>query len=231
MPESHFQEIRNLALFANIEADRFEALMRGAYVHNFPPRIDLITEGDPPDFLHIVLTGSVDLYSSWNGRETSLATVRPVTTFILAASVNDAPYLMSARTLEKSRIILLPSEDVRAVFAKDSAFARAIVTELAQCYRAAIKSTKDLKLRTSLERLANYLLRQRSRTGSNEFELTLEKRRLASFLGMTPENLSRAFKGLVPYGVKVNGTQVRIADPEVLIRFAKPSPLIDDHST
>jgi len=231
MPESHFQEIRNLALFANIEADGFEALMRGAYVHNFPPRIDLITEGDPPDFLHIVLTGSVDLYSSWNGRETSLATVRPVTTFILAASVNDAPYLMSARTLEKSRIILLPSEDVRAVFAKDSAFARAIVTELAQCYRAAIKSTKDLKLRTSLERLANYLLRQRSRTGSNEFELTLEKRRLASFLGMTPENLSRAFKGLVPYGVKVNGTQVRIADPEVLIRFAKPSPLIDDHST
>ncbi|MBL4629165.1 MAG: helix-turn-helix domain-containing protein [Roseicyclus sp.] len=231
MPESHFQEIRNLALFANIEADGFETLMRGAYVHNFPPRIDLITEGDPPDFLHIVLAGSVDLYSSWNGRETSLVTVRPVTTFILAASVNDVPYLMSARTLEKSRIILLPSEDVRAVFAKDSAFARAIVTELAQCYRAAIKSTKDLKLRTSLERLANYLLRQRNRTGSNEFELTLEKRRLASFLGMTPENLSRAFKGLVPYGVKVNGTQIRIADPEVLIRFAKPSPLIDDHST
>ena len=95
----------------------------------------MITEGESPDFLHIVLSGSVDLFASWNGRETSLATVRPLSTFVLAASVRNAPYLMSARTLEKSRIVLLPSEDVRAVFDTDAAFARAIVTELAQLDR------------------------------------------------------------------------------------------------
>ncbi len=160
-----------------------------------------------------------------------MATVRPVSTFILAATIKDAPYLMSARTLEKSRIILLPSEDVRQVFEKDGAFARAIVTELSQCYRAVVKNTKDLKLRTSLERLANYLLRQMGRTGSSAFDLLMEKRRLASFLGMTPENLSRAFKGLEPYGVRVDGNHIKITDTEELMRFAKPSPLIDDHST
>ncbi|MEZ5780049.1 MAG: cyclic nucleotide-binding domain-containing protein [Rhizobiaceae bacterium] len=77
------------------------ALMRGAYVQNFPPQIELITEGEPSDFLHIILSGAVDLFSAWNGRETSMATARPVSTFILAASIRDAPYLMSARTLEK----------------------------------------------------------------------------------------------------------------------------------
>ncbi|MDH5797876.1 MAG: helix-turn-helix domain-containing protein [Paracoccaceae bacterium] len=231
MPESYRQEVRDLALFADMDQAHFETLMRGSYVQNFPPRIDLITEGDSPDFLHVVVSGSVDLFSSWNGRETSMATVRPVSTFILAATIKDAPYLMSARTLEKSRIILLPSEDVRHVFEKDGVFARAIVTELSQCYRAVVKNTKDLKLRTSLERLANYLLRQMGRTGSNEFELLMEKRRLASFLGMTPENLSRAFKGLEPYGVRVDGNHIKITDTEELIRFAKPSPLIDDHST
>lgn len=205
--------------------------MRGAYVQNFPPRIDLITEGEAPDFLHVVVSGAVDLFSSWNGRETSMATVRPVSTFILAATIKNAPYLMSARTLEKSRIVLLPSEDVRAVFDKDNVFARAIVTELSQCYRAVVKNTKDLKLRTSLERLANYLLRQRRRTQSDAFDLTMEKRRLASFLGMTPENLSRAFKGLEPYGVKVTGNHIQITDADDLERFAKPSPLIDDHAT
>ncbi|WP_306047531.1 cyclic nucleotide-binding domain-containing protein [Nioella sp. MMSF_3534] len=231
MPESYRQEVRDLALFADMDQGHFETLMRGSYVQNFPPRIDLITEGDTPDFLHVVMSGSVDLFSSWNGRETSLATVRPVSTFILAATIKDAPYLMSARTLEKSRIILLPSEDVRNVFEKDGAFARAIVTELSQCYRAVVKNTKDLKLRTSLERLANYLLRQRWRTGSDAFDLTMEKRRLASFLGMTPENLSRAFKGLEPYGVRVHGNHIKITDTEDLARFAKPTPLIDDHST
>ena len=59
----------------------------------------------------------------------------------------------------------------------------------------------------------------------------MEKRRLASFLGMTPENLSRAFKGLEPYGVKVAGTRILISDPEDLERFAKPNPLIDDYSS
>ena len=222
-------EIRDLALFSQMEDANFASLMRGAYVQNFPAHIELISEGDPSDFLHVVLSGSVDLFSDWNGRDTSLATIRPISTFILAATIRDAPYLMSARTLEKSRIALVPSQDVRAIFEIDGNFARAIVTELAQCYRAVIKSQKDLKLRTSLERLANFLLRQQRRAGSSAtFELDFEKRRLASVLGMTPENLSRAFRGLHAYGVTVEGARITIGDQTEIERFAKPNPLIDD---
>lgn len=232
MPQSDFPGIRSLNLFAKMEDESFNALMRGAYVQNFPPQIELVAEGDPSDFLHIVLTGAVDLFATWNGRETSLATVRPISTFILAASINDAPYLMSARTLEKSRIALLPSQDVRAIFETDPGFARAIVSELATCYRHVVKNTKNLKLRTSLERLANFLLRQQKRhAGAEQFELNMEKRRLALFLGMTPENLSRAFKALQQYGVQVSGTRVTITDTADLEQLAKPSPLIDDYST
>ena len=232
MPDSEYRDIRKLDLFAQMADEHFTALMRGAYVQNFPEKIELITEGEPSDFLHIVLSGSVDLFSTWNSRDTSMVTVRPVSTFILAATIKDAPYLMSARTLEKSRIALIPSQDVRAIFDADSYFARAIVTELAQCYRSVIKAQKDLKLRTSLERLANYLLRQQRQTGGRvAFELDFEKRRLASVLGMTPENLSRAFKGLRPYGVTVDGTRIAIGNRADLEQFAKPNPLIDDFST
>lgn len=230
--ESDFHRIRSLDLFAAVSDENFDTLMRGAYVQNFPSHIELISEGEPSDFLHIILAGSVDLFSFWNGKETTMATVRPVSTFILAATVKDAVYLMSARTLEKSRIILVPSQDVRAVFDTDVGFARAIVTELAQCYRSVVKSTKDLKLRSSLERLANYLLRHQDRGGgAAEFELLLEKRRLASFLGMTPENLSRAFKNLNVHGVDLDGSRITITDRAELEKFANPNPLIDDYST
>jgi CRP/FNR family transcriptional activator FtrB len=223
------RELRQLDLFAGLDDAHFETLMRGAYVQNFPPSIELITEGDTSDFLHVVIAGGVELFASWNGRETTMATVRPVASFILAATIKDAPYLMSARTLEKSRIVLVPSEDVRAVFDADNAFARAVVSELAQCYRGVVKNTKNLRLRTSIERLANYLLRQIARSGgSSTFELRLEKRRLASYLNMTPENLSRAIKALQPYGVVVNGQSVEITDEAALRRLAKPTPLIDD---
>lgn len=232
MHESKFPEVRELALFRDMAEANFDQLIHKSYVQNFPPQMELITEGDPSDFLHIVLSGSVDLFSSWNRRESSISTVRPGSTFILAATIKDAPYLMSARTMEKSRVVMVPSQDVRDIFHTDAEFARAVVTELAQSYRTLVKNTKDLKLRTSLERLANYLLRQQKReNGAAEFELTTEKRRLASYLGMTPENLSRAFKSLKPYGVTVAGRRVSISDEKDLIRFAKPSKLIDDYST
>lgn len=232
MPEVHYPEICALNLFAGMQEAHFQALMRGAYVQNFPPQIDLISEGEPSDFLHVLISGSVDLFARWNGRETSLATVRPISSFILAATIRNSPYLMSARTLEKSRIILIPSQDVRGIFDVDGEFARAVVSELAQCYRSVVKSQKDLKLRTSLERLANYVLRQQKRAGgAASFDLDHEKRRLASVLGMTPENLSRAFKGLQPYGVTVEGARITIRDQPDLERFARPNPLIDDHAT
>jgi CRP/FNR family transcriptional activator FtrB len=232
VPIFEYDDIRQLTLFSAMAEEHFASLMRAAYVQNFPPHMELITEGEPSNFLHIVLSGSVDLFSEWNGRDASMATVGPVSTFILAATIRDAPYLMSARTLEKCRIVMVPSQDVRAVFELDVQFARAIVTELAQCYRSVIKAQKDLKLRTSLERLANYLLRQQRYAGGNDrFRLVSEKRRLASVLGMTPENLSRAFKGLKPYGVSVDGSQIHIHNKAVLESFAKPNPLIDSDGT
>ncbi len=221
--------IRSLPLFRHMAEASFDMLMRGSYVQNFPPQIELITEGDPADFLHVVIEGSAELFAGWNGRETVMAIVRPISTFILAATIRNAPYLMSARTLEKTRIILLPSVDVQAVFDVDAAFARAVVTELAQCYRGVVKNTKNLKLRSSVERLANYLVRKHAAAGTPAaFDLAIEKRRLASFLGMTPENLSRAIKSLQAYGVEIEGSTVRIADPADLIGLAKPTPLIDD---
>lgn len=224
-------EIRSLPLFADIEDGSFAALTRGAYVQNFPPQVELVTEGDPSDFLHVVISGNVELFATWNRKQTTMATVRPISTFILAATIKDAPYLMSARTLEKSRVVLIPSTDVRAVFEEDSGFARAVVSELAQCYRSVIKNTKNLKLRSSIERLANFLIRNQVQHDAMEFELNFEKRRLASLLGMTSENLSRAIKALRSYGVEINGQHVRITNLADLEQLAKPSPLIDDYST
>ena len=229
MRSTDIPAIRSLPLFKDMTDESFAELVRGAYVQTFPANMELIVEGDPCDFLHIVVDGSVELLANWGGRETTMTILREDATFILAAAIRDAPNLMSGRTLERSRIIMLPAEDVRQVFEKDHEFARAVVMELAYCYRGVIKSVKGLKLRTSIERLANYLLKWQKKTGgADSFDLTIEKRRLASVLGMTPENLSRAIKALRPYGVEIEGQTVKITKPADLMRLAKPTPLIDD---
>lgn len=228
MRESELANIRQLPLFRSMTEENFVAVTRAAYDQTFPAQVQLIEEGATADFLHIVVEGSVELFAGWRDRETTLAVVRPVSTFILAACIKDAPYLMSARTLEKTRIILVPSVDLRAIFRIDPEFAMATITELAMCYRSVVRHTKDLKLRNARERLAAYVLRQsRVANGGASFILPVEKRLLASFLGVTPESLSRAMKSLQEVGAKVDGQRIIITDRKALEAFAQPTPLID----
>ena len=228
MRNSDRPEIRGLPLFRDMAEAHFDSLMQAAYAQVFPAQLDLIAEGDRADFLHVVVEGLVELYAGWREGEATMATVRPVETFILAACIRDAPYLMSARTMEKSRIILIPARDLREAFARDTTFAHAIVNELARSYRTTVRHAKNLKLRTSRERLAAYLLRQSQREGGAPgFGLRFEKRVLASYLGMTAENLSRAFNALQSAGVKVDGHRIIITDPAALIELAGPDELLD----
>lgn len=228
MRDIDLKEVRALPLFSRMSEEHFSELMRGAYHQSFPAQVTLIEEGHRADFLHIMTDGAVELFAGWKGRETTMAVVRPVSTFILAACINDAPYLMSARTLVPSRIALIPGSDLRAAFAADAEFAQAIVRELASCYRSVVRHAKNIKLRTSRERLAAYILRQaQNAENHSNFELPFEKRLLASYLGMTPENLSRALRSLRDDGLDMDGMQVSITDLPLLQAVAQPSRLMD----
>lgn len=224
--------VRQLDLFAAMDEANFEELMQAAYLQRFPPQVQLIAEGDPADFLHVVVEGGVELFATANGRETTMAMVEPVATFILAAVLKDAVYLMSGRTTQKSRILMIPATNIRTIFERDAAFARAIVRELAARYRDMVKALKNQKLRSGAERLANYLLHKHGeQDGAGRVTLQIDKKTLAALLGMTPENLSRAFAALRPYGVTVNGRDVELTRIEEMRRFAKPTALIDEPAT
>ena len=231
MRSSDLPQVRELRLFRNMGEERFSEVMAASYLQTFPAQLDLINEGDPADFLYVVIEGCVELYARSNNRESTMAMVQPVGTFILAAVLKDAVYLMSARTAQKSRLLLIPSENIRQAFEKDAGFARDIVGELANCYRQVVKEHKNIKLRTAVERLANRLLRYHDEQGANgSLQLPHDKRTLASALGMTPENLSRAFATLRPYGVEVDGAKVILSDVPSLLTLAKPNPLIDSRT-
>ena len=227
--ENDYKTVRALRLFCEMSDDSFARLLTGSFLQRFPARMQLVTEGDPADFLYIAVEGRVELFASANNRDSTITIVEPVATFILAAAVKDAVYLMSARTLEPCRILMIPSANVRDAFDKDPSFARAMAIELATRYREIVKALKNQKLRTGVERLANYLLRQHAmERATGGLELRMEKTTLASFLGMTPENLSRAFANLRAYGVEVDGSRVKLTKLKDLTTLAKPAPLIDD---
>lgn len=224
---------QTLPLFANVAPDAMRELTAGAHVQRFPAGTLLLLEGDAVDFLYVLLDGQVELHGTWNDQETVLAILRPISTFILAAVVLDADALMSARTLERSEILMIPGEAIRRAMRQDPQFAVAVSRDLAGGYRTMVRAVKNQKLRNGIERLANYLVmlhESETPVGPNKVTLRHEKRVLASLLGMTPENLSRAFAALRNYGVSVNGALVTITNLPALGALAKPDPLIDNHA-
>jgi CRP/FNR family transcriptional activator FtrB len=230
MREVDLERVRALPLFAGCSDATFRSVSAGAFLQRFPAGTTLLLEGDPVDFLYVLLDGIVELEGTWNDKSTTLAILKPVSTFVLAAVVLDTHGLVSAHTLERSDILMLSGHALRRAMAEDAAFALVVAQELAGCYQGLVRAIKGQKLRGGLERLANYLITQRARLGGDaSFVLPHEKRVLASLLGMTPENLSRAFAALADYGVEVHGPRVTIARPVVLERLAKPDPLIDNH--
>jgi CRP/FNR family transcriptional activator FtrB len=229
MRQAEIDLVRALPLFENVSEKYFDELMSTALLQRLPQGITLIREGDLPDFLHIVVEGSVELFASHDGHETVLDILQPVTTFIPAAVIRDEIYLKSARSLTPAQILMIPGQAVRDVFARDAAFARALVNELASRYRGVVRALKNEKLRTSTERLANWILQEDARQGNKrKISLTIDKRTLASHLGMTPENLSRNLAQLTKHGVVTSGPVIVIENIADLRKFAKPNSLIDE---
>lgn len=229
MRTDEMEEMRRLPLFTDVDPAHVDAILGVSFLQRFPDSVELLREGDRADFLHVVVEGQVEVFSVYRDRETTVAVYGPGHSFIVAAVILDRVYLKSARTLSSARVLLIPAAAVHRTFAVDPAFARALAQEMAYAYRDVVKELKNQKLRTSLERLANWLLAHNDATGgSGRFPLPFEKKVLASRLGMAPEVLSRSFVSLMPYKVTVRGPIVEIRDLEALRKLAKPTPTIDD---
>lgn len=221
--------LRQSPLFMDMSEDNFQRLIRPSFVQSFPPRTTLLSEDEPADFLYVVLDGLVLMSARSVESETVLEILRTGDIFILAAVLNDEICLQSAQTLTGGRVLMIPASLVRGLMSEDVSFMRAIVFETARAYRRLVKELKAQKLRGSVQRLANWIIKESLLNhGADVISIPYEKRTLAAYLGMTPENLSRSFASLSEHGVKVQASLVKITDRQRLMQFATPSRLIDD---
>ncbi|RCL04019.1 MAG: transcriptional activator FtrB [Candidatus Tokpelaia sp. JSC189] len=222
--------VRQLNLFSYMCDATFERFINTGSLQRFSQGVILIQQNDAVDFLYILMEGKVEIFSTVNGRETTLDIIEPVSFFILAAVLNNEANLQSARILTRSLVFMIPAEQVCHAIENDSFFMRSVIAELSHSYNKAIRDLKNQKLRTSGQRLANWLLMLNKIQKKGDYvDLPVEKRLLASHLGMTPENLSRVFCSLSKYGIKVDGARVIFVDMKKFLQFTNPDTCILQH--
>ena len=221
--------VDTLPLLKAISASRRAELLKNAVLHRVAPGTILFEQGEIPNVQHIVVAGSAHLFGrSSAGREVLIETVGPPHLIIPAAVVTGLPYLMQARVPEPSRFLLIHAATFRAAVAHDPVLARELIGSLAGQFRRMVRQVKNLKLRSSTQRVGCYILAlsKRQRTADRAV-LPYEKNLIASELGITRESFSRALSALQVASILVKGETIIIRNPTRLAAESLFEPLID----
>jgi CRP/FNR family transcriptional activator FtrB len=206
MPLQHASRTRllveNSPFFQAAGAAAMTDLLRPSFTQILPRGATLFEQGDDPDFLHMLLEGSVGLQAEVEGSGRTMVELFGAGELFLApAVVLSLPYLASAVALTEIRVLMIPAEAFRDGVSRSHELCRAATQLLARHWRLMVDQVVDLKLRSAEDRVARFVSRRVSEeAGAGQALLPEPRTAIAARLGMTPETLSRALTGLEQKG-------------------------------
>ncbi len=211
----------HLPLFSTLEADCLRQVTAQGKIIRYQRGDILFDQGEEASWLHILIEGQVGLTGSVSGsEETIVAILKSGDVFIAAAVLTGKPYLMGAKALTTSRLLMLPSDRLLSDLREYPDFALAMLTSLSKNFRSLVLEVKDLKLKSASQRLALYLMSLTpKREGSTILHLPHNKILIAGRVGVRPETLSRVFQAIKKEGVVSENQTVAITDLRRLADF------------
>lgn len=177
--------------------------------------------GDPGDALIVVISGRVKVaIHSADGGELTLGVVGPGGTLGEVSVADGGPRSADVETLEDSRLLLLPREELQAICARVPSVGNALASSVAATLRRLTEATSDLVFLDLPRRVAKVLLSQpRNSDGVIWPHLTQEQ--LAHHAAGTRQSVNTALRSFERRGwITVNGRAVTVRQPEMLARFA-----------
>ena len=213
---------------AGVPAGTLDGLAARAVLHRLPAGSTVFEQAETPAFAQFLIAGSVELLAVRGREEVLVELVRPVDLLLPAAVLNRLPYLLRARVMTEAMLLMVHADRFREAVSADHAFCLAVLGCQAMQFRRRVKGIKNVRLRSAEERVGCYLLRIAEGTPEGvPVRLTMEKRLIASELGMTRETFSRSLNLVARHGIRVDGDLVTLEDAdEARARFAL-DPLID----
>ena len=215
-----------------VPAATLDRLAAQSMLHRMPSGSVLFDQGETPAFALLLLQGSAELLGGDEPGETLVEFIRAPDLLLPAAALNRQPYLLRARVLDEARLVMIQSDAFRDAVASDHALCLAVLACQAAQFRRQIKHAKNLQLRSAEARVGCYLLAlAQSVEPGVPIKLPLEKRLIASQLGITRETFSRILATIAPHGIRVEGDIVVVTDPASANARFRLDPLIDGRET
>jgi len=222
------EALAGIEWLSSIPAAAIDLLAKQALLHGMPAGSTLFEQSEAPAFALLLVGGTVELLAVRGTEERLVELVRAPDLLLPAAVLNRQPYLLRARVLSDARIVMIQADTFRDAVASDHALCLAILACLAAQFRRQIKHAKNLQLRSAEERVGSYLLKlAEDAPPGTPARLPLEKRLIASQLGITRETFSRTLAVVARHGLRVEGDVVHLENDTAARARFQLDPLID----
>jgi CRP/FNR family transcriptional regulator, dissimilatory nitrate respiration regulator len=206
--------IRELPLFAGIKDDQLARLLVGAAVGRYDRNTVLFIEGEPATRFYVVLDGWIRLFrETQDGQDSTIAVFGRGESIAEAVMLDLGSYPVSGSVVARARLLTIPRGDFIEQLRQSPELALNLLASMSRHLRRLIQQVEQLTSRSSVERVADFLLRLcPAGDRQAEIELPLDKVLIAARLGMQPETLSRSLRRLRAAGVETSGSRVVIND-------------------
>ncbi|WP_322996069.1 Crp/Fnr family transcriptional regulator [Castellaniella sp.] len=212
--------VSRVPIFNHLPPDELAVIADKASMHSYESGQFIHRPGDPSNKIFIIHQGTIKVYRLADTGKKQLVRILSPGDFagelsLFSATAHDS----YAETMQASEICTIHRADVQELLLQYPGIGLHMLAELSRRLGSSEKQTAAITTVSINARLAQYLADQAERVNSAQFDLPMSRRHLASFLGTTPETISRRLGEFEDAGwiLQTGQRQMTILDLDALL--------------
>lgn len=224
---THAECIRLVPIFNHLEDDQMDMIAASAKTLHLQKGEILFRAGESDDTLYIINSGKVRIYHlSDSGKDQLVRILNPGDfTGEVAIFQPGSVHENHAESLQDTSVCLIKQTDLQQYLIQYPQISLKILSEVTMRLKDSERQTTQVAIENVESRLISFLVECVEKRNDNSPTITLpmSKKDLASYLGTTPETISRRFTSLEQLGLieQLPKKKIKIIDVNQLLLHAK----------
>lgn len=218
---SHRGCVRMVPIFNHLTEEQMDEIMQVVQSSTFSKDELIYRAGDTSEVLTIVNKGNVRIYRlSESGKEQLVRILGPGDFTGELALFNETVHEHYAEAMVKTSVCQISRSSLQGLLEKYPAIAMKILQRLSSRIDETEQQATRFSTESTEQRLASYLVDLMDPEGSSDVvELPMSQKNLASYLGTTPETVSRKLKELEELNLikRLSTKKIKILDEDNLL--------------
>jgi CRP/FNR family transcriptional regulator len=211
--------ISAVPIFNHLEQEEMDEINASANTVSYRRGEIIYHAGEPSDALYIVHEGKIKIYNlSESGKQQLLRILKPGDFTGELSLFSELTHKSYSEAMEDTSVCIFKRTDLQKLLLKYPSISLKLLNEFSKLLKDSHTQTTRFATEKVETRIALYLTECAEENHSDTFELPMTKINLASYLGTTPETISRKFTEMEDEGlIKKAGKKIKILDLDGLM--------------